>query len=279
MIRCAWGFTALFAAMALASAAAAQDRLPPGPPVGGGDRVTIGFGLGAAPDYEGSNDYQLQPGGVVQGRLRGIDFQMRGLNLYTNVMPDRRDDRVRLVLGPVLQLRPERTDRVDDPRVAALGTRKTAFELGLTAGVALRGVLIPPATLTAEVTWLRDVAGAHDSFSLTPSLALSSPVSRRSFARLSVSAEYVGRGFARTYFDVAPGGGLPPFATTGGGWKSAGANLLYTRDLGGDPRRGMGLFAITSYKRMLGQFAASPVVRDAGSANQAFAVAGLSYSF
>lgn len=278
-------------ALLLAAPAAAEQPAPPpapdsvrtGPPAGfaprTGDQLTIGFGLGLAPDYEGADDYRLQPGGVVQGRVAGIDFQMRGLNVFTDFVADRAGSRTRFVLGPVVQLRPERSGEIDDPRVAALGERQTAFELGLNAGISLRGVLIPPASLTMDVTWLRDVTGAHDSYSITPSVALASPLSASAFARLGLSADYVGKGFARTYFDVAPGQVLAPYATGGGGWKSASATLLYTRDLGGDPRQGWGLFTLTSYKRMLGRFAASPVVRDAGSANQVFAVGGLLYAF
>lgn len=270
--------------LSLAAPALAQDPAPVGPLAGvaaqrGGDQFTIGFGLGAAPDYEGSDDYRLQPGGVVQGRVSGIDFQMRGLNLYTDLVPDKPGSRVRFILGPVVQLRPERNDEIDDPRVAQLGKRKTAFEVGANAGVSFRGVLIPPASLNLELAYLRDVTDAHDSYTLTPSVALASPLSQRSFMRLGLSADYVGAGFARTYYDVAPGNVLAPYSTNGGGWKSASVSLLYTRDLGGDPRAGLGLFTIANYKRMLGKFASSPVVRDAGSANQAFAVAGLSYSF
>lgn len=270
--------------LCLAWPALAQDAAPIGPPAGvaaprSGDQITLGFGLGAAPDYEGSDDYRLQPGGVVQGRVGGIDFQMRGLNLYTDLVPDQPGSKVRLVLGPVIQLRPERNDAIDDPRVEQLGRRKTAVELGANLGVSFRGVLIPPASLSVELAYLRDVAGAHRSHSLTPSVALSSPLSQRSFARLALSAEHVGAGFARTYYDVGPGNTLAPYRTNGGGWKSASTSLLYTRDLGGDPRLGLGLFTLANYKRMLGKFAASPVVRDAGSANQAFAVAGVLYAF
>ncbi len=266
-------------ALGLAGPVAAQEAPPRSPPPRSGDHLTIGFGLGAAPDYEGSDDYRLQPGGVVQGRVAGIEFQMRGLNLYTDLVPDKPGSKVRFILGPVVQLRPERNDEIDDPRVAQLGKRKTAFEVGANVGVSFRGVLIPPASLSVELAYLRDVTDAHDSYTLTPSVALSSPVSQRAFARLGVSADYIGKGFARTYFDVGPGNVLAPYSTNGGGWKSASASLLYTRDFGGDPRKGLGLFTIASYKRMLGKFADSPVVREAGSANQAFAVAGLSYSF
>lgn len=278
LIKSALPFAAF--ALVLSAPVLAQDVTPVGPPAPRtGDQLTNGFGLGAAPDYEGSDDYRLQPGGVVQGRVGGIDFQMRGLNLYTDLVPDQRGGKVRFILGPVVQLRPERNNDVDDPRIARLGKRKTAFELGANAGVSIRGVLIPPASLNMELAYLRDVASAHDSFTLTPSIALSSPLSQRAFARLGLSADYVGKGFAKTYFDVAPGNALTPYATNGGGWKSASMSLLYTRDLGGDPRAGLGLFTIANYKRMLGRFADSPVVRDAGSANQAFVVAGVSYSF
>ena len=66
---------------------------------------------------------------------------------------------------------------------------------------------------------------------------------------------------------------------SGSGFKSAGLTGLVVQDLGGDGRKGLGLFALAGYKRMLGQYADSPIVRDAGSANQGFAVAGLTYSF
>ena len=55
--------------------------------------------------------------------------------------------------------------------------------------------------------------------------------------------------------------------------------IVMLQDLSGDGRKGLGLFALAGYKRLLGQYADSPIVRDAGSANQGFAVAGLTYSF
>lgn len=268
--------------LGFASPSLAQEAVPAGPPTdiqADGDSVTVGFGLGASPDYEGSNDYRLQPGGILQGKISGVEIQMRGLNLYTDFLPDTEGSKVRLVLGPVVQLRLDRTGDIKDPRVAQLGSRGTAVELGMTAGIGLRGVLIPPASLNFDVTWLHDVNGAHRSYVVTPSLVLSSPVSRSSFARLGVSADFVGKGYAQTYFDVAPGNLLPAYATSGGGLKSISTSLLYTHDLGGNPRQGWALFGLASYKLMQGQFADSPIVRDAGSASQAFGVMGVSYSF
>ena len=270
-------------AMLLAAPALAQNPAAGGPPPGvrddGSDRLTIGFGLGVSTDYEGSDDYKLQPGGLFQGRVSGIEFQVRGPGITTDFVPDKPDSKTRLAFGPALQLRLDRTGEIKDPRVAALGDRKTAVEVGFTAGIGKRGFLIPPASLNFDVTFLHDVAGAHKSYVVTPTLSLNSPVSRSSFARLGVSADFVGKGYAATYFEVAPGNVLPAYATNGGGLKSLGTSLLYTHDLGGAPRKGWGLFALANYKRLMGKFADSPIVRDAGSASQVFAVAGVSYSF
>jgi hypothetical protein len=118
------------AALACASPSLAEEVRPAGAPTfagNDGDRVTAGFGLGVSADYEGSNDYRLQPGGILQGKVSGIEFQMRGLNLYTDFVPDPKDSKTRLVLGPVVQVRLDRTGDIKDPRVAALGTRKTAI--------------------------------------------------------------------------------------------------------------------------------------------------------
>ena len=59
------------AALMLTTPALAQAP-DSGPPAGmpkppAGDRFTIGIGGGIGPDYEGSNETDFQPGGVMQG--------------------------------------------------------------------------------------------------------------------------------------------------------------------------------------------------------------------
>jgi outer membrane scaffolding protein for murein synthesis (MipA/OmpV family) len=242
------------------------------------------LGGGIAPEYEGADDYGFQPGGVIQGKVDGFDFQVRGPNIYVDLLRDAPESRWNLIAGPVAQVRFERNSRndIDDPRVAALGTRDTAVELGGYVGIGRKGFLIPPASLTFDLAFVRDVAGAHDSFILTPGVALSSPLSQRSFARLGVTADYVGKGYGRTYFDVAAlpnPDALPAYATRGSGLKSIGTTFLLTHDLGGDNRKGWALFGLTGYKRLLGQYARSPIVRDGGSADQFLGIAGIAYAF
>jgi outer membrane scaffolding protein for murein synthesis (MipA/OmpV family) len=246
--------------------------------------LVLGLGGGIAPEYEGADDYGFQPGGVIQGKVDGFDFQVRGPNIYVDLLRDAPESRWNLIAGPVAQVRFERNSRNDiaDPRVAALGTRDTAVELGGYVGIGRKGFLIPPASLAFDLAFVRDVAGAHDSYILTPGVALSSPLSQRSFARLGVTADYVGKGYGRTYFDVAAlpnPDALPAYATRGSGLKSIGTTFLLTHDLGGDNRKGWALFGLAGYKRLLGQYARSPIVRDAGSADQFLGIAGIAYAF
>ena len=63
-----------------------------------------------------------------------------------------------------------------------------------------------------------------------------------------------------------------------GGLASIGGSVLATYSLSGE-RTGWALFAIASYKRLQGDIAASPIVRDTGSPNQFFGSAGLAYTF
>lgn len=275
----------LLVSLLLTSPAFAQDGRPSGPPKEEDKySLTLGLGGGIAPEYEGSSDYGFQPGGVIQGKVDGFDFQVRGTNIYVDLVRDKPGSGWNVIAGPVAQVRFDRTSLSDikDPRVALLGDGKTAVELGGYVGIGKKGFLIPPASLTFDLAFVHDVADAHGSFILTPGIALSSPVSQRTFARLGVSADYVGKGYGRTYFDVAAvaaPGALPAYTTSGAGFKSIGTTLLLTHDLGGENRKGWGLFALGGYKRLLGQYADSPIVREAGDADQFLAVAGVAYSF
>ena len=62
---------ATIAALIMTTPALAQAP-DSGPPAGmpkppAGDRFTVGIGGGIGPDYEGSNETDFQPGGVMQG--------------------------------------------------------------------------------------------------------------------------------------------------------------------------------------------------------------------
>lgn len=276
---------AVLASVFVASPAMAADERPAGPPgwqsdgKWAPDRVIVGLGGGIAPDYSGSDDYEFQPGGIVQGMVSGFAFAMRGTNFYVDLARERRGAGIDLIAGPVVQLRFERKGPIADPRVAALGERGTAVELGGFAGIGKRGVFSRFDEASLDLTVVRDVGGVHRSTIVRPSIGYQTLIGRRTFALARVSADIVGKGFARTYYDVPAGSALPAYATGGGGLESVGITALASHSLGRDPARGWSLFALGGYSRIAGKFARSPVVSVAGSRDQFRLIGGLGYTF
>ena len=246
------------------------------------DRLTLGLAVAVSPSYEGSDNYRLSPGGLVQGQVSGFSFAARGTNLFVDLLRDAPRSKIDLVAGPVVQLRLERNGNIRDPQVAALGKIKPALELGGYAGVGVSGLLNPFDKLQFDVSYRADVTGIHNSALVSPTISYVTPLSRRTLALLALSAEHAGAKYGQTYFDVpttANASGLAPYSITRAGWKNVGGNLLIVQSLGPDIRKGWSVFAFGGYSKLLGQYARSPIVRDAGSADQFIGFAGLAYSF
>jgi outer membrane scaffolding protein for murein synthesis (MipA/OmpV family) len=275
--------TAIFALPLLAAAPAlAQDGQDEGRP---DDRNSLTIGVGGAylPSYEGSDDYILTPVGIAFGKVAGFGFATRGTALYVDLIPDKADAPVAFNFGPLANVRLDRTNRIKDPRVRALGEFDAAIELGVWAGVTKNGVLHQYDSLGARVAWQKDVSDTHGSSIITPAIEYSSPLGTKTLASLSLQAEHVGDGYARTYYSVTPAGsvasGLAAY-NADGGWKSWRATLLLGQSLTGDLRYPkLSLFGGVGYSRLLGDIARSPIVSVAGDRGQYFATLGVAYSF
>jgi len=271
-----------FAAMLVAAPAFAQSTDRPAP-ADNDDTLTIGIGAAYGPTYEGSDDYRFLPGGAIRGKVSGHNFYTRGPQLYFDLIPEKPGNSLDLALGPVVGARFNRTGGIKDAQVRALGKLDTAIEVGGFAGIAKTGVITSDYdTLSFRVSYLRDVSNTHDSYVLTPAIEYGTPLSQTAYVGVSLSADHVGDGYARTYFDVTPAGavasGLPVYSTDGG-WKNVSVGLLGTVSLSGDLRKGWALFAIGNYSKLLGDFKRSPIVSIAGDSNQWFGAIGIGYTF
>lgn len=273
----------LFCLLTLSSPVLAQDAdTQPIAPNSNRDRLTVGLAVAVSPSYDGSDNYRLSPGGFLQAELSGFSFAARGTNLYVDLLREAPRSKIDFVAGPVVQLRLERNSRILDPQVAALGKIKPALELGGYVGIGMSGIINPYDKLSFDVSYRADVSGIHNSALTSPTISYVTPLSRRTLALLSFSADHVGQKYGQTYFDVpntVNGSGLAPYAVQGSGWKSAGGNLLLVQSLGPDIRKGWSVFALGGYSKILGQYARSPIVADAGSSDQLIGFAGLAYSF
>jgi outer membrane scaffolding protein for murein synthesis (MipA/OmpV family) len=245
------------------------------------DNFTIAVGGGWIPDYEGSNDQEFTPFAAIRGRVSGMSFSTRGTYLYLDVVRQP-DSGIDFDAGPIVGFRRERTGKVEDDRVNALPERDIAIELGGFVGATLHGLTNPYDQLSLRVDVIRDVAGAHKSTIVTPAIDFATPLSRRTFVGLSLSADFVASRYADYYYSISPAeglvAGLPAYDADGGmkNWKLA---ALVNQSISGDLLNGVSIFGGVTYSRLVGDIARSPIVDDRGSRSQWQAVLGLAYTF
>ena len=269
--------------LAVAAPALAQTSDPALPdPNDTSDYVQLGLGVAMAPDYEGSNDYRLIPGAVFRAKTGGIVFFTRGTYLYADVVPA--GGGIDLDAGPIAGVRLNRSGKIKDNAVDRLPDRKVALELGGFVGVTLKGLTNPYDSLSFRVDAVTDVGKAHESWVFTPTAEFGTPLSRTTFASLSLSADFASEKYADYYFGIdaaaALASGLPAYNPSKGGFKSWQLGALVGQSLSGDLRKGWGLFGTTSFKRLSGNaYADSPIVRLRGSRNQWITAAGIGYTW
>lgn len=267
---------------ALAAPAFAQSSDAPLPdPNDQSDTVTIGAGFGIVTDYEGSDDYRFIPAVAARGRISGISFFTRGTYLYVDVVP-RGSGTIEFDAGPIVGVRLNRRGKIKDDFVDRLPTRNVAFEIGGFVGVTAHGLTNPYDALSFRVDVVKDVANGHGSTVITPTLDFGTPLSRTTYVGATLSADFVGEGYANSYYSITPGdalvSGLRAYDADGG-YKSWRIGLLANQSLTGDLTGGLSLFGTASYSRLGGDFKRSPIVADRGSASQWFGAIGLGYTF
>lgn len=250
--------------------------------------LTVGAGIAVIPSYEGSDDYRVMPIAQARGRVHDFAFWTRGTAFYVDAIPDPTGVGMDFELGPVVNVRLDRTGSkaIKDDAVRLLGTRDAAVEVGGFVGVGKTGVITSDYDiLAARVAVTKDVAGAHGSYVITPTIEYFTPLSLTTFVGASMSAEYVGKKYGRYYFDITPQesaiSGLAAYnrAGDGAGFKRLNFNLSAGKSLSGDVRSGWAVFGVVGYTRVLGKYGDSPIVADAGSRNQMVGAVGVGYTF
>lgn len=262
--------------LTMAEAATARERAP--------DRIAAGLGTTLAPDYEGSDDYvpTLASGALV--RIDGWSITWKGSALSVDLIPEYRDQTFKIMAGPIANLNFDRAITPHDPVVGLTRKRKVAVEGGGFFGFAKTGVLTSPYdSLTVTLSAAYDLGNVHHSLIVTPSVTYSAPLSRGAMVQAMASADVVGGRYARYYFGIggnsATKSGLPRYQP-GGGLKSVSLGLGGAVALNGDlDRRGVLVGAFFNFERLLGSFAASPIVAERGNANQVNLTVGVGYHF
>ena len=266
-----------------AQAQPTAGQLPSPESIANRDTLTVGAGAAITPDFEGSDDYRVIPVVAVRGSYHGISFSTRGAYLYVDLVPNTSKG-VHFDFGPAAGVRLNTRKHIDDNVIKLLPHLNTAYEVGLFGGIGVSGLTNPYDSLDFRVDVLHDIGSAHKSTVVSPNVEFSTPLSRRTYAALSVGAEFVSNKYADYYFSVTPadsvatGGVLAPFNADGGmkNWK---IGLLLNQSITGDLLHGFSIFALGQYSRLVGDFKRSPIVSERGSANQWVGAAGVAYTW
>jgi outer membrane scaffolding protein for murein synthesis (MipA/OmpV family) len=267
----------------LAAAPALAQQNTDSPPDLTRDTVTLGVGAATVPSYDGSDKNVVTAAPLVRGRVSGINFVVLGSRAWADVIADNNGPGWDFQAGPVVNVNLNRTSRIEDRQVAALGKIDTAVEAGGFVGIGKQGLITSDYDkLTVSFSYLHDVGSVHKSYVMSPSVSYGTPLSRKAYVLLNLSGNYMGNGYAQTYFGVTPGGsarsGLPVYYARKG-WKDWTLGAMGNVALTGDLTHGLSAVGGVAYRRMLDDAADSPVVRIAGSRSQWFGAVGLAYTF
>ena len=259
--------------LALAQPASMGDAVDPVDTApGDGIRVTLGAGLGVAPDYEGSDYYEPVPlWNLSVGNLYHPKtyVQVFGPRLRSNFIPD---DHWRLgVAGQFIRKRDDvHNDRVDD-----LQSVDASAMLGLVGGYDF--LAAPDQDLVLEIEARQDVAN-DNGFLATIRGVYGGRLTEswRMFA--SVGSTWADDDYMSSYFGIDAAGaaasGLAQFNADEGFKDVNFGGALSYRFL-----ERWSVAVLGTYACLLGDAEDSPIVDDVGDANQFFGGALINYRF
>ncbi|MDG5496064.1 MipA/OmpV family protein [Niveispirillum sp. BGYR6] len=230
-------------------------------------------GVGARPDYLGSDDMELTP--YVEGRFAYdryfLEAQGMKLSLGMELTPH-------LALGPMVDFANGRDDKVKNDRVALLPEIDDAVETGGFIRYGWQGIFSGRDELTLDATYQVDVSDTHDGAIGSVGLTYGRKLGDRWSVGTSVRLTYVDDKYAKTYFGITPAAstvsGLPVYNPGGG-----------VRDVGISAKVGYALSEnwsvqlLGNYKQLMGDFKDSPIVDLEGSASQLSGAIAIGYRF
>lgn len=237
----------------------------------------IGLGAGAAPDYEGSDDYEAVP--VLFGNytwdsgrsvsLGGAPSTGQAVRLSTNLLAS--GSGPKWELGPLLQFRMERDD-VDNNKVDKMSKVDSTVEAG-----ALVGFSSGP--WEAQLSFAADVGNEYDGYLIYLNGAYTATVNDDFKLKLGARTTYASDDYMDTYFGVsssdAARSGLKRYSVDDSGIKDVGVSVTAIYAL----NESWGITGGVSYSRLLSDAKDSPLVDDEGDKDQLGASLAITYRF
>ncbi len=247
--------------LARAGEDAAPDRL----------RGSAAIGIAAVPSYEGADDHRIIP--YVDGRIQlGQRYlAVEGASLRANIVAA---DGIEF--GPIANLTFGRSGKIKSAAAARLGEIKDAYEVGVFAAYSVP--IAETDSIRFAVQGVHDISDVHDGFILTAGASYMAAVGERTTIAFDLGASFADDDYAATYFSVRPAAPMPrrlPGYAAKGGLKDAGASVTASYRIA----KNWSIVGYAGYRRLLGNFADSPIVAREGSADQISGGIGIAHIF
>ena len=218
--------------------------------------VTLGIGLAAVPDYEGSEDYEGVPVPIVRVDWRSRRYvEFSGTRFHANLLSGFE----KWQAGPMLNYNPGRDD-VDNDRVDALRDIDNTIEGG-------GFVTFDAGKWETYLEFLTDIDGEHEGSLATFRQSYKMPLENRRLLTFNFSLTYADDDYMETFFgidaDNAARSGLRTFEAEAD-FKDVEVSVVFLTNFS----KRWNIAYSLGYKRFLGDAADSPVVDDEGSADQ-----------
>jgi MipA family protein len=218
--------------------------------------IRVGIGGLVQPDWEGSDEYDIEPWPIVQ-----LEFlRLPGLGEFGG-------RRRGFAIGPSFAFIGER-DQFSDPALIGLGNVDSTVEVGLKA--------LYEVDYWGAYAALRHGFGGHDGLVGEASVYAVWRPFEKFVLRAGPTVSYADSDYFNTYFSVSPGqslaSGLPVY-NAGSGFKSVGLLGLATYELTDK----VDLHFTAGYTRLINGAGDSPIIAAAGSRDQFTAGVALSY--
>lgn len=238
--------TCVVAGLMMTASAFAQDM-----------KTSVGLGVGMAPDYEGSDDYEAVPlpFAKVSWGNEGHYVLLNGNNVRLNLLTEKWQ------LGPVLQFRKKR-DSVDNDRVKDMKKVDAVTEGGLF-------LAYKNGPWSGGIDAVADVSDEHDGYLLTLRGAYTCKSIENWKFTTALSTTYADDDYMETYFQVDAtnvGTSGLRFRKADSGIKDVGISFVGDYSL----NQNWTVRGLASYTQLLSDAKDSPVVDDEGDEGQAF---------